>query len=66
MKVFYDPETDTLTVILREGPAAESDESKPGVILDYDEDGRLIALELLDASNRVEDPRSVTLALSAS
>lgn len=38
MKVAYDPRTDTLTVILRDGvPVAESDEDKPGVILDYDE-----------------------------
>jgi uncharacterized protein YuzE len=35
MKVIYDRETDTLTIILTETPVAESDEDKPGVILDY-------------------------------
>jgi YD repeat-containing protein len=61
MKVNYDAATDTLTVILRDAPVAESDEDKPGVILDYDHSGNLVSIEVLDASQRVEEPRSVTL-----
>jgi len=62
MKVRYDADTDTLTVTFRDVPIAESDEDKPGVILDYDGQGNLVAVEVLDASQRVEEPRSVTLA----
>ena len=41
MKVTYDPRSDTLSIVLREDvPVAESDEDKPGVILDYDESVR--------------------------
>lgn len=60
MKVIYDPRTDSLTVILKEGDAvAESDEDKPGVILDYDEHGDLLSFEILDASRRVTDARKI-------
>jgi YD repeat-containing protein len=47
MKLTYDPRTDTLSVVLREHVViAESDEDKPGVILDYDEAGNRISLEI--------------------
>jgi len=60
MKVTYDPKTDTMTVILKDGVSvAESDEDKPGVILDYDDQGNLISLEILDASRRVTETRRI-------
>jgi len=65
MKVTYDPRTDTLTVILKDrAPVAESDEEKPGVILDYDERGNLISLEILDASKRVTETRRMEFSLT--
>lgn len=65
MKVVYDKRTDTLSVVLREGSAVtESDEEKPGVILDYDEQGNLVSLEILDASRRVTEARSVEFQMA--
>lgn len=58
----YDTATDTLTVIFRRGVVAESDEDRPGVILDYDEAGNLLSIEVLDASRRVEEPRNGTFS----
>ena len=61
MRVNYDAKTDTLTVVFRDVPVAESDEEKAGVILDYDAAGNIVSIEVLDASRRVEEPRSVTM-----
>jgi uncharacterized protein YuzE len=60
MKVTYDEATDTLTFLLWEGVAvAESDEDRPGFVLNYDEDGDLVSLEILDASRRVTDTKRI-------
>jgi uncharacterized protein YuzE len=65
MKVRYDSRTDTLSVVLKDNtPVHESDEEKPGVILDYDAQGNLISFEILDASKRVTDTRSVDFQLA--
>jgi uncharacterized protein YuzE len=63
MKVVYDPEVDVLSVLLSDAPVAESDQDKPGVILDYDEGGSTVGFEILDASKRVADPMSVEYAV---
>jgi uncharacterized protein YuzE len=56
MKARFDSRTDTLSVVLKVGAAvAESDEPRPGVILDFDAAGDLVAVEILDASRRVTD-----------
>lgn len=59
MKISYDAESDTLTVILKEAPIVESDEEKPGIILDFDSEGHVVSFEILDASTSVTDPRKV-------
>lgn len=65
MKVLYDPKTDTLSMIFKDNTAvAESDEDKPGIILDYDREGNLISLEILDASKRVTEARKVEFQMT--
>lgn len=63
MKVIYDRETDTLTLILAEGPVAESDELRDGVVIDYDSAGRVVSVEVLDASEHVADPAAIAFEL---
>ena len=67
MKVVYDNRSDTLTLRFRENVAVvESDEEKPGVIIDYDADGEMVSLEILDASRRVTDARTVEFSFAGS
>ena len=65
MKVTYDPEVDVLRILFRNVAIEESDEDKPGVILDYDKDGNVVGLEVLNASKRIENPRGVDYAVNA-
>ena len=64
MKVTYDSEVDVLHVLFSNAPIEESDEDKPGVILDYDKDGNVGGVEILDAQKRLggrENVREVEL-----
>jgi uncharacterized protein YuzE len=53
MKARYDAETDALYVRFTDAPVSESEEVRPGVVFDYDADGRIVALEILDASEHL-------------
>jgi uncharacterized protein YuzE len=64
MKVVYDQEVDVLRVQLSPAAIEESDEEKPGVILDYDKDGNIVGLEILNASKRMENPRALDYAVT--
>ena len=65
MKVTYDSEVDVLRILFRDATVEESDEDQPGVILDYDKDGNVVGVEVLNASQRVENPRGVDYAMTA-
>jgi len=47
-----DKENDALYFRLDESPVVESEEVQPGVILDFNEDGRVVGVEILDLSTR--------------
>lgn len=65
MKVTYDSEVDVLRMIFSDAAIEESDEDKPGVILDYDAAGNVVGMEILNASQRVDNPRAVDYAVTA-
>ena len=59
MKVTYDREVDVLRIILSDSDIEESDEETPGVIVDYDDKGVIVGLEILDISSRVAEPQMI-------
>jgi uncharacterized protein YuzE len=65
MKVQYDPDTDTLTIRLRDERIKESDEVRPGVVVDYGYDGGVVRFEVLRASKVVEKTREMQFGVGA-
>jgi len=53
--VSYDPVADAVYIRIREGRVAESDEVAEGVIVDYDENGNIVGIEILEFSKRRVD-----------
>ena len=59
MKVKYDKEQDILYLSFSDEAIYESDEEKKGIILDYAIDGKIVGMELLNASCKMENPAKV-------
>lgn len=53
MKTSYDASVDALYLGFSEGPIVESDEVRSGIIFDLDADGRVVGIEILDASTHM-------------
>ena len=56
MKVKYNKSLDIVTIIFNEVAVEESDESQKGIILDYDCEGNVVAIEILEASQKMDYP----------
>ncbi|MDZ7775678.1 MAG: DUF2283 domain-containing protein [Bacteroidales bacterium] len=63
MKIKYDKEVDIIYITLSEEEIEESIENKPGVIIDYDKEGNVVGLEILQASEKTTSPTSVIYEL---
>jgi uncharacterized protein YuzE len=64
MRIIYDQEVDILRILSNDSEIEENDGHRPGVIIDYDEQGNVIGLEILDASKRIEGPRTLEYAVT--
>ncbi len=53
MKIEYSKGVDALYIHLRDTPVAESRDVEEGVTLDFDAEGHIVGLEVLDASERL-------------
>jgi uncharacterized protein YuzE len=54
VKISYYSETDTFYIELKEVPSVESEELAEGIVVDYDENGEIIGIEIERASERKE------------
>lgn len=59
MKVKYDKQVDILYITFNQNIVEESDEYKPGIVIDYSEDGSIVSIEILNASKHMPDPLKV-------
>ena len=63
MKIEYDQQADAMYIRLRAGTVAESDEVRPGVVLDFDSNGQVLGIELIYVSERTDNPRELAMEL---
>jgi uncharacterized protein YuzE len=59
MNIKFDKATDIVYLRFSDADIAESDEEKPGIIIDYDKNGQVVGIELLDASAKIQKPGSL-------
>ena len=65
MKLNYHPDTDSLYIDLAERPSVSSREISEGVVLDYDENERLVGIDIDNASTKVDLKRLILSRLPA-
>jgi len=61
MRVRYDEEVDVLYIRLKETSYYESDEIREGVIIDYDKEGNVIGIEIMNATDYLAPEELTTL-----
>ncbi len=59
MVIRYDKELDIVYIRFSENKIAESNEDKPGIILDYDLEGNIVGIEVLNASSQMVQPNGI-------
>ena len=59
MKVKYNKSVDILYLLFSDEKIFESDEEKKGIILDYTKDGKIVGIEVLNASQQMNSPVKV-------
>jgi uncharacterized protein YuzE len=59
MRVRVDHGADAIYLNLTDRPIKDSAEVADGIIVDYDAEGRIVGVEILDASKRTDDPATL-------
>jgi uncharacterized protein YuzE len=64
MKIKYDPDVDVMRITLKDVAIEESGEEIPGIILDFDPEGNVVGIEILQASKRIDNPQAIEYMIS--
>jgi len=59
MRVRVDHTADAVYLNLTDRPIKDSEEVADGIVVDYDDAGRIVGIEILDASKRTGDPEAL-------
>ncbi|OGU40112.1 MAG: hypothetical protein A2X61_06925 [Ignavibacteria bacterium GWB2_35_12] len=59
MKIRYDKEVDVFNLQLSDAEIVETDEVKPGLIIDYNKNGNIVNIEIINASKHISHPNKV-------
>lgn len=61
--MIFDPQTDSMSIIFRKDEIVDSDEVREGIIIDYNKDGKIVSMEILDASEQITEPEGILYEL---
>ena len=59
MRLRVDHAVDAVYLNLTDRPIKDSEEVTDGIVVDYDGEGRIVGIEILDASKRTADPTAL-------
>jgi uncharacterized protein YuzE len=59
MRIKYDKDTDIVYIRFSSLEIIESDQEKPGIILDYAEGGEIVGIEILNASKNMDEEKGI-------
>lgn len=65
MKIKYTPEVDILRITFKDTDIEESGQDTSGVIMDFDIDGNVVGIEILQASRRIDNPLEIAYEIES-
>lgn len=65
MNIVYDSDKDIVQIALKDTEVVETAQIAPGLILDYDDDGQVVGMEIRQASKRIDHPQTINYTLGA-
>ncbi len=66
MKFQYDPQVDALYILMASGKLAQTEQVRPDLMVDYDENGKILGIEMLDISKNADNPWEMVLEIAGS